>query len=644
MISIQRFIGNPVLAPNEESDWEATCTYNGCLVKDKNKFHLLYRALSAPKRYYHQDMEMSTIGYAESVDGLNFKNRRLLITPENSWEQFGCEDPRVTRLDDKYYIFYTAISNYPTDPDGIKVGLAVTPDFSEITEKHLVTHFNSKAMTLFPQKINGKLAALLSVSTDRPPVRTALAFFNQPAQIWSRDYWDNWLAKIDNYCLDLARKPGDHVEIGAPPIKTELGWLLIYSHVANYGTPAAVWGIEAVLLDLADPAKIIGRTSEPLLVPKEEYERYGKVPNIVFPSGAYLNSDELWIYYGAADTTLCQARLKLADLIEEMIFRKVNFVSLNNNFKLEKFKENPILKPIPEHDWESKYVYNPGAIYEDEQVHIFYRAQGSDDTSVIGLATSRDGLHISERLEKPIYFPREDFETKAQPGYSGCEDPRVTRLDDRLYMCYTAFNAKDPTRIALSSISLKDFLHRNWDWDKPISISSPDRDDKNGCLLSQKIDSKYAFFHRIGGCIWVDYVKDLNFKENDWLGGEILLSPRSGRWDSYKVGIAGPPHRTEAGWLLIYHGLSEVDNQYRLGALLLDLHNPKRIISVLDNPILEPDADYEHQGLRPGTVFSCGSVLIGKKLFVYYGAADQNIAVACGDISQLIQQLKKAKS
>jgi beta-1,2-mannobiose phosphorylase / 1,2-beta-oligomannan phosphorylase len=643
MISIQRHSKNPILTPNEDIDWEAAATYNGCIVKAGDNYQMVYRALSAQKRYYNFDLELSTVGCAESHDGISFKNRRLFITPENTWEQFGCEDPRVTKLDDKYYIFYTALADYPPTASGIKIGLAITKDFQEIQEKHQVTDFDSKAMALFPEKIHGKMVVVLTANPETPPSKMALAFFDEESQIWSKDYWADWRSHIDQFSLPLIRKLGDHIEVGSPPLKTEMGWLLLYSHVSNYGTPGVIWGIEAVLLDLDNPLKIIGQTREPLIIPREEYELYGKVNNVIFPSGALLDGDYVCLYYGSADTTVCQARIKLSDLVEEMVFQKVNFIPNVSKIKLERFSGNPIITPIAEHSWEAKYTYNPTAIYEAGKVHILYRAQGPDDTSVIGYAESHDGLHLDSRLNEPVYSPREIFEQKAQPGYSGCEDPRITKMEDRFYVCYTAYDAKNPTRIVMTSISATDFLSKNWRWEKPFTISSPDRDDKNGCLMPEKINGKYAFFHRIGGCIWFDLVNDFDFKENTWVGGEILLSPRRGKWDSQKVGITGAPLKTEDGWLLIYHGLSESDNQYRLGALLLDLENPVQIIAQLDDPILEPQTNYEHEGLRPGTVFSCGEVIIDGRLYVYYGAADEVVAVATCDLKALLSELKRVE-
>ena len=312
--------------------------------------------------------------------------------------------------------------------------------------------------------------------------------------------------------------------------------------------------------------------------------------------------------------------------------------------KLERFEGNPIIEPISENPWEAKAVFNAGAVYEDGKFHILYRAMGNDDTSVFGYASSKDGLHIDERLAEPIYVPREEFEKKANPGNSGCEDPRITKIGDRFYVLYTAFDAKTPTRVAMTSIKVDDFLNKEWNWEKPALISPPGIDDKNACILPEKINGKYAIFHRIHPCIWIDFVDSLVFRGDRWIKGSTWFKIRTDLWDSRKIGIAGPPIKSKDGWVLIYHGLSEHDLKYRLGAMLLKLDDPTKAISRLDYPIIEPEEWYENEGLRAGTVFSCGAAVVKGKLFVYYGAADKHICVATTDFDALVEELKSKAS
>ena len=121
MYKLQRIANNPFLLPNKDHAWEAVAAFNPCLAQDGGTYHLLYRAQSFPQSQYGNVMSMSSIGYATSTDGVHFEDRRQLIKPDHRWEQFGCEDPRITKLGDKYYIFYTALSTYPFGANGIRV-------------------------------------------------------------------------------------------------------------------------------------------------------------------------------------------------------------------------------------------------------------------------------------------------------------------------------------------------------------------------------------------------------------------------------------------------------------------------------------------------------------------------------------------
>ncbi|MDD5502810.1 MAG: hypothetical protein PHH26_05020, partial [Candidatus Thermoplasmatota archaeon] len=511
---------------------------------------------------------------------------------------------------------------------------------------HQATFFNSKAMALFPERIGGKIAAILTVNTDQPPSEIAIAFFDNESQIWSKEYWDKWIYNLELHSLPLRRTSGNQIEVGAPPIKTKYGWLIIYCNIRNYFSPRKMFGIDAALLDLDNPMKVIARTNEPILVPEKYYERCGNVPDVIFPSGALLKNKELQIYYGAADTTCCIATLDLEDLIAEMLPQKqISKFVVPSAIKLERFEGNPIVKPILEHPWESKYTFNPAAIYEGGKVHVLYRAMGHDETSVLGYTSSEDGLHFGERLPEPVYVPREDFEKKVRPGFSGCEDARLTKIGDEIYMCYTAFNAEAPPRVALTSIPVDDFLNKRWNWKKPVLISPPGVHDKNACIFPEKIHGQYAFFHRIKNSIWIDFVDNLGFDgEKKWLGGDILFGPREDNWDSLKIGIAGPPIKVDGEWLLIYHGLSTQDNKYRLGAAMLDLENPRIVTARLDSPILESDPRYNvTNSFRPGTVFACGSVVVRDRLFVYYGEGDQVTCAASVKLKALLDELYSIK-
>jgi len=280
--------------------------------------HMVYRAQSRLQKTRDIPLEISTIGYALSSDRVTFRNRRQLIAPQHPWERFGCEDPRVTKIGNSYYIFYTAIATWPPSPAGIKVAGAVTNDFSGITRRGRITPFNAKAMTAFPQKIRGKLAVLLTANSDLPPSTIGIAFLESEEQLWDESFWKHWYATLPSHALRLLRTDHDHIEIGAPPLYTPKGWLLVYSYIKSYQTSHKFFTIEAALLDMDNPQKILARTEDPLLYPEESYELQGKIPNVIFPSGAVIHNDTLGVYYGAADTSVCLATCSLKELFTHL--------------------------------------------------------------------------------------------------------------------------------------------------------------------------------------------------------------------------------------------------------------------------------------------------------------------------------------
>lgn len=331
----------------------------------------------------------------------------------------------------------------------------------------------------------------------------------------------------------------------------------------------------------------------------------------------------------------------------------------NISLVLERFAGNPILRPNPSHSWETKAVFNAAAIYEGGKVHILYRALGDTDVSTLGYASSLDGFNIHERLTYPVYVPREPFEgvspverTRAEaPGIyvsgggemGGCEDPRLTRIGDTIYITYVAYDGRSQPRVALSSIAFKDFLNRKWNWKKPVLISPPHIIDKNACIFPEKINGKYVIFHRIFPNILIDFVDDLDFDgRTKWLTGqyEIPVRALSSDWDSRKVGCGPPPLKTKYGWLLIYQAVTNCGAyRYKIGAMLLDINDPTKVLARSRNPILEPDVWYENDGWKAGVVYPCGAVIIDECLFVYYGGADTVLCVASVKLNGFVEQL-----
>jgi len=635
MYVIRRSTHNPLIAPITDKAWEARGTFNPSPVKKGNITHVFYRALGRPDALM-TPAGISTIGKALSLDGKHFQNRRQFIIPEQEWERYGCEDPRVTFFEGKYYIFYTALGGMPFGAGNIKVAVAISKDLETVQERHLVTPFNAKAMTLFPERINGKVTAIVTAHTDEPPAKMCIVQCDKIEDLWDINFWEKWHADIDKHWVNPLRFDHDHVEVGSQPVKTKEGWLLFYSYIQHYfGGGERVFGIEAMLLDLKDPHTIVGKTKGPIMVPEDIYEKYGIVPNIVFPSGVLLHSNNrVDIYYGGADTVCARASLNLPDLLNALLpNRRVELAV--------RAQENPIVTPDPAHAWEKTAVFNAAAIDLGGTAHILYRAMGEDNTSVLGYAASKNGIKISERGTEPAYVPREDFEMKKghPQGNSGCEDPRLTKIDNTVYMTYTAYDGVRPTRVALTSLSVKDFVAKKWDkWSAPVLTTPENVNDKDMCLMPEKIGGQYMLIHRIDPMICADFLDTLDFTRAKLTRCIEIMGPRPGMWDSKKIGIAGPPIKTKKGWLLIYHGVSKTST-YRLGAVLLDLKNPSIIISRSVDTILEPLEKYEKEGVVRNAVFSCGQVLRGDTLIIYYGGADTVLCVATISLKKLLNIL-----
>lgn len=660
MFVVRREAHNPILTPQHDRPWEAVATFNPSAVRLPTPARpagegqsgategvcLFYRAIGNPDALQTPHAGLSSIGTAFSLDGVHFSSRQQVIAAQEPWDQFGCEDPRVTFFEGRWYCFYTALGGLPFGPDNIKVGLAVGDSPTRFTERHLITPFNAKAATLFPERINGEVVLLLTAHTDwtesHPHPTIALARAKAVEDFYDPAYWEAWHADLALHALpELRRADSDHVEVGAAPLLTPQGWLLVYAYIEDYyDEHARTFSLEAAILERDDPQNLIART-ESILVPEETYETYGMVPGVVFPSGATLRSSTsfdsaqdkslgasdqiLEIWYGATDTVCAKANVRLSDLL-----RALDPARPVRTFK--RHTANPILVPQGS-GFESKAVFNAAAFELDGTVQILYRAMDEANTSTIGLAVSRDGVTVDERLPEPIYTPRADFEQKkgGADRNSGCEDPRVSVIANRLYMTYTAYDGIP--RGALTSISLEDFHARRWSaWTPPVLITPDNVDDKDIALVAGSEPGEYLLYHRVQNQICVDVVRDLSFRERINRCIE-LMGPRRGMWDYSKIGIAAPPVRVPEGRLLIYHGVSR-HATYRLGAALLD-ESGMSVLARTADPVFEPVEQYEKEGQTRNVVFSCGAVTRGDDVFLYYGAADKVVGVAIASLAQL---------
>ncbi len=294
----RRYEGNPILK-REDIPYPCNTVFNAAAVKFKGTYILLLRV---------EDLSgISHLTLARSDDGYHFEvESKPWIVPAKTgpfeiYERYGVEDPRITPIDGKFYITYTAFGPY-----GPRVGIGVTEDFEHFERIALITEVDNKDAVLFPEKINGQY-----VMIDRPG-----GFGGARGDIWMQFSPD--LIHWGRAQVLLAPEPGwasAKLGISTPPVKTEEGWLVLYHGVRTTGA-GRLYRIGAMLLELNQPQKIIDFTHHFIFGPEEFYERTGDVPNVVFPCGAIPEEDgTLKMYYGAADTYIALAEAKIDDLI-----------------------------------------------------------------------------------------------------------------------------------------------------------------------------------------------------------------------------------------------------------------------------------------------------------------------------------------
>jgi predicted GH43/DUF377 family glycosyl hydrolase len=255
--------------------------------------------------------------------------------PQSEFEEFGVEDPRITRIGDAYWFTYVAVSRH-----GPATALASTTDFRTFTRHGVIFPIENKDVVLFPEPIDGDYVAL-----HRPVGGTR---FTRP-EIWlarsaDRVHWGRHRVLLGAGTMSndsgVSGWDADRVGAGAPPIRTPDGWLEIYhgsskpagdrsgssgsgSSGSGVGNDSGASGVGAysagaLLLDLDEPHRVVGKSAEPILVPETNFEREGFVPNVVFPTGVVDRGDTLLVYYGAADTACAVVEFSKADVLAAM--------------------------------------------------------------------------------------------------------------------------------------------------------------------------------------------------------------------------------------------------------------------------------------------------------------------------------------
>jgi len=303
-VKLVRSPKNPIIEPRPGIAWESGGTFNPGAARNGEVIHILYRAVNEHK--------ISSLGHATTTDGETIASRSLgpVFAPADSREVLGCEDPRITAFDGRFYVFYTAYS-----PRGPRVALASTTDFTSFERYGVVgPDFDDKDAALFPELIGGRFAVVHRIAPN-----IEVAFFHsikRMGKVSQNPYSKNYLKRIE---ANVIMKPKwkweeQKVGIGPPPIRTRDGWLVLYHGVDSN----IVYRAGAALLDLENPRRVIARIPEPILEPEEDFERVGVVPNVVFPEGAVVVKDNLKVFYGGGDRTCCVASIPLKLLIETL--------------------------------------------------------------------------------------------------------------------------------------------------------------------------------------------------------------------------------------------------------------------------------------------------------------------------------------
>ncbi len=254
--------------------------------------------------------------------------------------------------------------------------------------------------------------------------------------------------------------------------------------------------------------------------------------------------------------------------------------------------------------------------------------KGTDYLTTIShlrLLFSEDGITFCESAEYPSIFGEGKYETY------GIEDCRVSKVFDTYYLTYTMVSSNG---VGVGLRTTKDWVN----FEKKGMILSPH--NKDCAIFEEKINNKFYAFHRpsspeLGGnYIWIAE----SFDGEHWGKHQCIAKTRKNKFDSKRLGAGASPIKTDKGWLMIYHGATEA-NRYCLGAILLDLENPSKVIARSEEPIMEPIAPYEKTGFFGNVVFTNGHIVDGDTVQLYYGASDEHVCLASVSIKEILTQL-----
>lgn len=298
------------------------------------------------------------------------------------------------------------------------------------------------------------------------------------------------------------------------------------------------------------------------------------------------------------------------------------------NIKLERYEKNPIMTASA-NKWENLNVSNAAAAVYDNKIYMVYRAEGEErrkgpgtwPVTRLGLAVSENGYDISYRNDLPV-FDR----SKTDPWLEfGCEDPRISKIDDTYYIVYVGMSQFGHFGDRLRYAVTKDFKTFE---DKGLLMHQIEQ--RTSGFLPGKINDEFVLFHRPMPNMWISRSKDLK----TWHDSKCMFETKPGTWYENKLGIGAPPIKTEYGWLLFWHAKNN-KLEYNLGIMLLDKDDPSKIIKFQEEPILTCEMEYEKKGFLDNVIYTNGVVEFKGKYFVYYGCCDRCLSVATVDVERV---------
>jgi len=288
-------------------------------------------------------------------------------------------------------------------------------------------------------------------------------------------------------------------------------------------------------------------------------------------------------------------------------------------------EENPLVR-LDDLPFAAADIWNAGVVRYEGQVLLLLTVELLEGRSAIFRARSDDGIHFAVDPQ-PFMAPSDDAAERPCESV-GIRDPRITPVNGGYYITYVA-DGDHGMRLGLARTDDFQSVQR-------LGFLS-EVDVKNGMLFPRQVNGRYLLLSRPdqGASIWLGASDDLTF----WGGETVVMAPRGGYWDSTRIGAAAPPIETDAGWLLLYYGERETSAGplVRLGAALLDREQPARVLRRSNIPILSPRERYERIGDVPNVVFSCGALLDGETVHLYYGASDSCICLGTATVDAILQ-------